>query len=362
MAISPNFKTYGLLDEFRKHNLINQWWFNQIDGDSVPEYGCLGFTQYARDYYARELRYAFNRVKTALNFAPLPVYEVKERIDLKGRGLNQVMCTKYGFIQSFGVRAITSLEAGASVAYSKSVADFPDNDQATITATVPVGTAPEEIKVYFQVSDGGIEASPLYEIMPLTVVVSGTVATIAGHRSLFVKPSIWSQSYKLPGNEELSVNYAISSNADHFVTAVDVFRVYSNSTTAVEAIDYKGNRGTLTPYLINAEEGEFTVELDNAVNLTAQVSHVEVSYRAGKPEASGFYENDLIKAVCHLANTNVLTADHGNCLDNNTIWNTDNTAYEDERDVDFEFGRKHGQKEAWRLIETHKLYKGGFST
>lgn len=364
MAISA-VDAFGLLDEFRAHNLINTWWFNQVDGNSVPEYGCLGYAQQARDLYGRELRSAFNRIKEALNYAPRPVFET-ERIPVRIGALRiteYLYHTRYGHVQAFGTRATTELEKGASVVYSKSDASLPDNDTATITVTHASldGMDSDEVRVFFQTSDGApSDAEARYEIRPVSVSISGTTATITAHRALFVKPAIWDQPYTLPGAEEVSVNYADSSDAGDFVTAVDVFRVYPDSTDAVQLIDARGNASTLTPTLIDADMGEFTVQYGSTVNLAYAPVAIDVSYYAGKAKSNGVYDPDLNKAVCHLANCHILTSTHGPCLAENVIWMTDNSFFEDEEADATPFGRKHGQKEAWRLIEAFKEYQGGF--
>lgn len=355
-----------MLDDFRTHNLINVWWFNQVDGNSVPEYGCKAYTQPGRELYAREIHKAFNTLKNHLNYAPKPTWEVAERIEIRRGSLdNQILCTRYGRIQSFGTRATTEIEKGVSVAYSKSATDSPDNDTATITVTNSSleGMDPDEVKVYFQVSDGASgDADRRYEITPLSVSISGTTATITGHRANFVKPNgVWAIPYVLAGGGNDEVNTADSSTASDFVTAVDVFREYPNTTGAVQLVDWRGNRSNLTPYIVDSHEGEFTVEMGSSVNLSYNTSHIEVSYFAGEGKTNGLYHPTLIKAVCHLANASIISSQHGQCLGVNNIWLTDNTAYDDESDRDYGFGRKHGQKEAWNIVQEFKEYQGGYS-
>jgi len=123
-----------------------------------------------------------------------------------------------GFIRAIGTAAFEDL-GDNPVTYSE-IFNGGLDDTFTVTAAVTAGTDPAEIAVYFISADRfGDPISPRWQIEPVQVTVSGTVATITGRRWLLVKPVL----YQTWNPQQLD-----PTDAANFVTQLSVQRVYTD--------------------------------------------------------------------------------------------------------------------------------------
>ena len=303
-----NTKHYGLLARWADVMHEDIWRFNQITGQGVTKVaGCSSkaYLQYERDMIARELHGAFTLSREYLGFPPAPQYIVDEIVPVKCdfHWKQQTYELKYGETRAFGKRATALIQANVSVAYSDT-----DDDQVDDLATVTVTTShpADEIQVFFRVTDGASSAAhESWRIEPLVVTKNGTTATITGHRANFVSPALWSDEYS---DDHMTANAGDVESHEHFVTAVDVYRVYTDATSAVtlllspdEADSYEV---AATAYSTDAHMGYFRLYTADSQTAPAATPHaVRVSYLAGLPLANGYMDNELEPLICRYANT-----------------------------------------------------------
>lgn len=213
---------------------LNQFNYNQLDGAQAPlNVGCAEvYVKPQRDNIANALAQAGAYAADQLGYHVRPTF--KRAVIPLSRGfpleLQTLKLPTGGYLQAIGRRATTLIQAAAPVVYSDGDGDG-FNDLATITIANTTVDA-SQIQVFFTVANGAPQAADeLWQIEPLMVRKSGNTATITGHMSLFALPSIWALPYTPP-------NYVVKNNADsndplNYVTTVDVYRVYPDSTNAV---------------------------------------------------------------------------------------------------------------------------------
>lgn len=161
--------------------------------------------------------------KEEIGYSVGPTWEVDE--DQKwpyGDYYRHHLHTEYGFVIAPGRRGITLIDAAAAVVYTD-----PDNDSwdelATVTVTTDL-TDPREIKLYTVGHDGDQE----WEIRPLkSVTFSGGVATIKVDAWLLIDPDLWERFPTNDGFAGIDV-----TDAANFVTTVDVYREYNDTSQA----------------------------------------------------------------------------------------------------------------------------------
>lgn len=383
MAISKQNTTYGLLDRWAEILGVNLFHFNQIAGDGAP-YASVDncnevWIQPEREMVARALSNAVNKMATALAFYPLPVY-FEERIPL-GRGSPyqlQHLQTRWGKLVEFGSRATTLIDDAVTVTYSDDDGDGVD-DLATISVTS--GASTDEIKVFFRTADGAPSAAhQLWEITPLTLSQSGGVTTITGHRSLFVKPTeIWNKPKDTQDPNSREKNDGNTANANHFVTLVDVYRVYTDTTTPLQVYgdpiytqttDLDLNAATTgVARIINADLGLFEARIESCNIPTHHIEGVRVFYKAGQALEYGHMEAELEEACIRLANTLMREKPSSLCDVPYQAWETDrqslkvdNMVIMQEKDLGNPFGLKQGQVAAWHVVADRRVRRGGKAT
>jgi hypothetical protein len=158
---------------------------------------------------------------------------------------------------ALGQRATSLIQAGVSVVYSDPNS-IGVNDTATITVNSAV--ANDEIKLYFRTADGAPTAGDArYEIEPTVITDNGAgVVTIKAHRALFVKPKEWAREYEAFDANFNSPNIVDTGTAAGFVTAVDVYRVYTDTSAAISLQAADGTElQSYTGEIIDAELGTF---------------------------------------------------------------------------------------------------------
>lgn len=370
MAISYQINSYGLLDVWRNYTLESIWLFNQISGLGAPLLDCSVYIQADREAHARALVSAFNRMSVHLGYFPLPIY-AQETIKLR-KGVPyslQNLVLKRGYVEAYGQRNATVIQAAATVAYSDT-----DNDNVDDLATITVNTtvAADEIQVFFRVADGAPSAGDeRWQIQPLQVVVSGGVATIAGHRALFTSPvNVWNVPYEVTDPNIISKHSGNTQTNSDFVTAVDVYRVFTDDTTPVEfqtdpiflgrtSLDaYSNQTGVVLP--MDNQIGTFKVRNPSCA-CPEWPEQIVIYYKSGYPLNYGTMDTDLADALTRLANTlHPYELPDELCDRSRAIWARDRrvpSPQELQPDlVSNPFGIEYiGQLNAWKIVRDRAL-------
>lgn len=308
MAISKQVENNNLLNAWARVMNEKSFIFNQAAGQGAPlNANCSVYIQQEREDIARALDAAIKKMARVLRFWPRP----KWFADTIPLGRNYIWGQMWkppssGKIIELGQRATTLLAAGSAVTYSKSPANMPANNVATISIVTTV-TDPAEIQLFFQTADGAPGAGDArYQIEPISVSISGGTATITADRALFVKPStIWDVSFKPTDLNQVERNAADTSQATDFVTAVDVYRVYNDSTTPISILDRNKNvLGSFNGEIWDADVG--LIELEDTCCQFVQgcrpAEMVQIHYRAGEALTYGQMDSELEDACIRLAN------------------------------------------------------------
>lgn len=369
-----------LLHHWQRQMLESEWHFAQVVGADAPlNEGCPVYVQPNRDMIARGMYNAYSRIQEKLSYSLQPTWCV-DRIRV-GRGVPlalESLRTRWTQVQAIGMRATSVIQAGAAVVYSKSNASLTADDTATITVTTTV-TNPEEIQVFFRTADGAPGAADArWQIAPLTVTISGGNATITGHRSLFVQPSVWKTPYI--GVNQTTRNDAVTTDAANFITLVDVYRVYPDATNAVTLItdpvlSWCCNNANYSAdvtqagvaWLEDARLGIYRVRLDAGVCWRAGVEYVEVHYLAGCPLAYQDMDSELASALVHLTNTLLPQQPCELC-------NQANASFQEDVNVKIQragkggayvesdpspFGTQVGAHRAWQIVDNRRIVRAG---
>jgi len=312
MAVSPYIQP-ELLNEWGRYMEADgrpEWWFNQVSGeDAEISSGATVYIQFERDFIAQGLVDARANMENYLRSPIAPRYVTETlSIDECDTPLPyQYLQTKWRNVIEFGERASTLLEADVNIVYS-SVALPNIDDTATITLT-DTETDPDEIQVFFRVADGADSAGDEYwRIYPLRVVrTNASTITITGHRSLFVQPSIWGNEYTQVSG--LVRNFATTTIAGDFITQVDIYRVYTDTTNGVTV---KGGStaynnaddvsAIATPRFVDADNGIFQARFDYP-SATSGIDTVELKYLAGFPLVNQRIDRRLAIPTIRLSNT-----------------------------------------------------------
>ncbi len=378
MAISKQYTHYGLLNRWAEILNVEAMHFNQAAGAGAPfvNDACREvWIQFEREHVARALGNAGNKMKTALGFSPSPVFE-SEIIPL-GRGTPyqfQHLQTKTGKLIEFGQRATSLISAGVAVVYSDADGDTV-NDTATIT--VATGVSDAEIALFFQVADGAPGAADVrYEITPVTVTSAGGVVTITAPRAYFVKPSEWNKPYNITDPNKREKNTIDTATTAGFVTAVDVYRVYTDTTTPLQVVsdpiytqnvDLDLNLATTgVARIVNADLGLFEARVENCTGCIGPIESVRVFYKAGYALEFGHMEGQLEEACIRLANTLMPEQPTTLCQPTWEMWaadrqsmKVDNMVLLQEKDTGSPFGLKQGQVSAWHVVNDYRIRRGG---
>jgi hypothetical protein len=363
MAVST-YTNWKLLNAWQRIMGENIWEFNQVSGNGVQRRENQPvYLQPVRDDIARSLYEAVEAWVGYSLYYPRPTY-VTERIDLRGGNPYnmQTLRLTWKHLVAFGTRGTSVISAGATVTYSASPGSLV-NDIATIT--VPAGslTDTNEIQAFFTVADGAPGAADeRYEIEPLTVTLSGGNFILTGHRALFVEPNtIWDIPYEVDSGNYAAKNTADTQTAADFVTTVDVYRVYTDSTNAVQIIsdgryltcDCSGT-STLTTAGARIYDARQSIIQVCAANCgcSGPYEAVNVSYLAGLALVNNRVAPDIEKSLVRLANTYMWQEPCSLYDAVKNKWKDDRNATPQELlqpgDAANPFGIKNGQIAAWR--------------
>lgn len=374
MAVSE-IPTLKMLNHWQRLMQENIWRYNQVQGTGVPrDEEHVAYLQPNRDEVALALNNAISKIVDVLEYYPRPVWITEEVIPLRWSNPYQLQTlqTRYKHLIEFGSRGTTAISAGATVTYSDSDGDGV-NDLATITAATSVTDA-SEIQIFFRTADGApAAADELWEIEPTTVSISGGVATITASRALFVKPStIWAVPYTYDAGNLDTPHYADIANASDFVTAVDVYRVYNDTTNAVQLVsdDYIDNcdctavtstHSAAGARITNKRLGVFEVRAA-ACGCNRSYEAVKINYRAGLALVRNAVDPTLAEAIIRFANTHFGQQPIGLADRVQEKWMYDRSA--EDRDlltpdvIHNPFGIQRGSIFAWRTINNPRFRIG----
>jgi hypothetical protein len=302
--ITPS-QNHHYLNQWPLIMLEDQWHFNQAAGIGAPvqtanDKGGVIYLQKERELIARSLERAALRMAQDLNYWISPAY-FSEEIPI-GNGVpiqRQFFQGRYCKMIELGKRATTLIQAGVAVSYSdpNSVGV---NDTATVTIVTAVANA--EVKLYFQVADGAPTAGDYrYEIEPTVVTDSGGTVTITAPRWLFVSPKQWAREYVANDPNFNSPNVVDTANASTgFVTAVDVYRVYTDTSDNIEVLSADGTLlQTYTGEIVDLELSAFRMgDLCNTVCWDKRPQRIRVKYHAGSPLVNNDVDSELMEGCC----------------------------------------------------------------
>lgn len=294
-----------------------QWRFNQISGDGVRQFpNCQNrvYVQGERDYIAQALMDSAIQAREHLGYPPSPMWVEDELVPIDSDywWYKQTLSTRFGRVQAFGKRAVTPIAQNVAVTYTDADSDGVRETATLATVSGVSSIDASEIQVFFRVSDGADSGgSEYWRIEPVTVSKSGNNAVITGPRWLFVHPeTIWAKEYKQTINVENGAWQKFDgdvANDDHFVTQVDVYRVYPDATNAAQLL-LNPNLTTLTPVavtadLANADQGWFTLRVGSGQSdPITQPMQAKVSYLAGLPLKNGRMDVQLETGIVRYAN------------------------------------------------------------
>lgn len=147
------------------------------------------------------------------------VTPIAGHLDVRGNFLR--FNTRRARLVAPGRRAVTSIALAETVTYSDADGDG-WNETATISLAYADSPPTDEIHLYF----AGKDAAAVWQIRPLrSVTLSGGTLTVTADSWLFIDPDLWEQIPTEYPTPPIDV-----STVDNFVTTVDVYRVYNDST------------------------------------------------------------------------------------------------------------------------------------
>lgn len=310
MANALNAKNYHLLNAWQRVCMADVWLFNQISGKgapiaSAPDKGENVYLRFERERIAAALQYATNNIAAYLHYWPRPQWFTQTIPLSRSTPFNwQELEVERKKLIAFGVRNTSVIQAGAAIVYSDPNG-YGVNDTASITVATTVSI--NEIQAFYTVADGAqTAANELYQIEPLTVTDNGNgTVTLTGHRALFVKPSIWKLPYVITDPNQRLPNSADTQTAADFVTTVDVYRVFNDTTTPISL--YSANNTLLQQYdgeIVDSELGFFRLgHLCTNTFFQHSPTKVQVNYYAGEAlQDDGQMDSELEEAIVSFAN------------------------------------------------------------
>jgi hypothetical protein len=231
------------LDIWRAEMGLNPWLFwgladnvtvmdNSKCSGLVREYAWQGSDAAGRDDLRRATERAEAMLFDYLNYRVAPEYVETEPLrwprfndasmvryrDLDATGRRIAMLAPEFHIQAMGVEQLTSIGTAALIFSTLYGGNLKETWTAQIATTV---TDPSEIAVYFTASDrlNGDGPTDRWRIQPVTVAISGGIATITGRTWLMVKPYLY---------DNPTLNALDPTVLTNFVASIEVYRRTTN--------------------------------------------------------------------------------------------------------------------------------------
>lgn len=204
---------------------------NPLCSDVVYQYFWQSSDALSREHFAQAIRQAEEMIAGVIGYETAPRFIVDEPVQYpqsydrtawgsfyQPNGKLKAIKLKNGEVHSIGVESLTVVDAGAAVVYSDEDGDGID-ETFTVTATVAAGTLADDVALFFVSADRGQLQLLDCEIRPLTVSISGTTATITGHRSLMVIPL--QQIVPSPSSLDITLATGFATTVDVYIRTVD---------------------------------------------------------------------------------------------------------------------------------------------
>ena len=361
MAVSKEINSNHLLHRWQVRMQENVWNFNQLLDDSFSKTFEGVYVQPEREVIAHSLVTAYRTAKRYLGYAPQPEYTVDKIIylDQNVSYFDQEITVGQAYVNAFGTRATSLIEADATPVITDVEEGDSVNDTATFTITTSV-TDENELQLFYRVTDGAPStAHEQWRIPTESISISGGTATVVVHLANLASPSVWLTPYT--SSEERNSG----DRTTDYVAAVDVYRVYTDTTDAVRVLtrptnssDTTVNETTASPVLLDPLEGRFYVKNATGTSLTGAPYAVKVSYNAGKPlNAMNLMDHELEQAIIRLCNVD-LSLNHGPMSHRTAnIYKEDleplfdrDTRFEEAQMFSNPLGKKQGHYQAWLAI------------
>ncbi|MCC7208327.1 MAG: hypothetical protein IT323_13550 [Anaerolineae bacterium] len=394
------------LDEFRRIIGFHPYHFWQLaDNDKaritnncnplVKQYAWQNADAIGRAEILEAIELAERRLAEHLGFYPAPHYVslsvpfpqfadrrqgYRRSWDAQGRWIG--LSLQEGYVQTIGAESLT-LIGNANVVMSDADGDGL-NDTFTLTIATSV-TDPGQIAVYFVAADrfDGSGASDRWRIAPITVSISGGMATIKGRAWTIVRPVLY---------EGLGTQAVDPGVAGNFASQLSVYR-RAVDTTQQGAFVWEtvpGDCNTADPSATASQPARFvvrdaplgiiageTASYDAATGLWSESvwaidrppASALVNVLAGFPLSSGQMESKLATIVARLAAAEMERGICGCETANRALayWQFDvsraaganDEQYQvSELDLDNPLGTRRGQVFAWHEIQNLRIQRG----
>jgi hypothetical protein len=269
-------RTYGLLDRWRVRFNQQPYQFQQVS-DGYDLAAPTVWIQREREELARSLMAEVEDFNNWVGYNPRPMFhEEIVRLNPNNNFWNQNLAVSKSLkVIGFGQEAKTLLGT-ATISYSGNTATF-----SLTTDEIESG----ELYVLFQAADVDGNGGDLrYSIGSLTSYYDGSAYQWEGHRSLFVKPTLQNELDSFLNGDPAERN-VLNTDASNFVTTVDIYRVYRDTTVTAKLLSRDGVTNTvlendINVILTNPEYGQFNVNVD--ATFSGIPFAIKVWYEAGK--------------------------------------------------------------------------------
>lgn len=347
------------LDEFARILGIDPWSFNQMNFPVSKGGQCADVLfqhpwqqdRLSREEVAQAIADAEQMLADELHYWPAPKYLVGEEVKVphqktlhdEGYRTPKPVQLKWHHIVAPGVFKRTSIGTITGTDLATTDADndgFKDTFTATIdNAAIADITDPNEIALYFVEADRlGETLNETWRIRPVSISISGQIATIRGHITLLVKPNLQSGVQAKTLKADLAGNY---------VTSLECHRVFTDSTyTQAEPHQglaiWKQVSGCRTddcssstkPLCLGEDKPEQGVMYASFAQPcpARRPDRLEVNYLAGLPLENGQMQPEMARCVAYLA-VALLANEKCGCERTNRIlgyWKQRVTSFEDE--------------------------------
>lgn len=267
-----DFVTWLPLDRWAAIMGIDPFSFNQLSSDTIHPNNSCGDVWFSkswqhsdrvgRDDVAMAIQQAEQEISREVGYNLVPDWTLAERLPYprpgqpgvfntwgtNPQGFFKSVETSKGHIISGGVRTKTLIEAGVAVVRTDADNDTIFAELCTVTVATSVADT-NEIHVYFP----GHSGNDAWEIRPITVSISGGVATITY--------KAW-QSADNDLQESIPAAPLDALVAENFAQTVDVYRVWNDPSTQVQFMWENfaspcGNCGTCATCQMEAQAGCF---------------------------------------------------------------------------------------------------------
>lgn len=220
-------------------------------GDIWPQHDWQKEDQVSRESLALAIQEAEKQLADYLGYWTAPVWIANEMQPyprdfyrtsmfqvLDVRGFNKSMSLRYGKIISGGQRAVSLIGTADTTSGSLDYSDD-DGDGLAETATITLATSLTdvcEIKVYHASYDGLQE----WEVRPVrTKEISAGVLTITLDSWLLIDPALYDEYPTTEGFQGIDI-----STTANFVTSVDVYHEYTDTSSASAIFNWEKNEPT----------------------------------------------------------------------------------------------------------------------